>query len=465
MKNAVLLIFLCAAALMLAGCSFISYSITASQDANVTLTYTKYPEEAFNDIDNVAVLPFQEGTLGSGSVWDLVSVRTPFLVQLADDLQNKLHEAKTFKVFDRKAAQNEPSIQMVISGLVTQHEARVDVGVNKDGVHVGTAHGKLEISYRFVNPADGEVFHSVKLGKQYSKNASGSSYADVKSKLPAENDIRRYLIHGVNSEFIHTFTSHDVSANYALATVYDDPMFLKSLVAAKIGNWEQGAVIWREYEQRNSAEAYYNNMLNIRYVEKYLDGAIEQAKTALDKTGDRTFDLWLKKFEKERERERNYRKKEFKRTNAPKRFADLQSELIRVGKDERGTIISMDAIVFEPGSTTLKSDFQSNLSKIADVLKEYKDFKLVIEGHTDNKGSASFNRKLSEERAANVMNYLVVEGVSGDRMTAVGRGFEKPVADNKTAEGRAQNRRVELIIQGTLPDDVTPPEEVTPSEE
>jgi outer membrane protein OmpA-like peptidoglycan-associated protein len=194
-------------------------------------------------------------------------------------------------------------------------------------------------------------------------------------------------------------------------------------------------------------------MLYIRYIEKYLDGAIEKAQTALDRTGDRTFELWIKKFEKEKEREAKYRKNQLKKTVAPRRFAELQSDLITVSKDVRGTIILMDAIIFEAGNATLKSDLQASLSKIAAVLNDYKDAKLVIEGHSDNRGSAAFNRKLSEERATNVMNFLIQEGVAPERLTAVGRGFENPIADNKTAAGRAQNRRVELIVQGYSPED------------
>jgi outer membrane protein OmpA-like peptidoglycan-associated protein len=70
-----------------------------------------------------------------------------------------------------------------------------------------------------------------------------------------------------------------------------------------------------------------------------------------------------------------------------------------------------------------------------------------VEGHTDNVGTADFNQKLSEQRAKAVMQYLVERGIDANRLQSVGYGFTKPVADNKTDEGKAKNRRVELVIK------------------
>jgi outer membrane protein OmpA-like peptidoglycan-associated protein len=72
--------------------------------------------------------------------------------------------------------------------------------------------------------------------------------------------------------------------------------------------------------------------------------------------------------------------------------------------------------------------------------------KLAIDGHTDNVGSDELNQKLSDNRSASVMNYLISKGVSADRITAQGHGETMPIADNKTAAGRQQNRRVELKL-------------------
>jgi outer membrane protein OmpA-like peptidoglycan-associated protein len=86
------------------------------------------------------------------------------------------------------------------------------------------------------------------------------------------------------------------------------------------------------------------------------------------------------------------------------------------------------------------------LKEVAIILKENPTLKLSIEGHTDNVGKASQNLSLSQKRANAVKKYLVSQGIDNDRLTAVGYGQEKPVADNKTSEGQAKNRRVELKL-------------------
>ncbi|MDR0305728.1 MAG: OmpA family protein [Chitinispirillales bacterium] len=146
-------------------------------------------------------------------------------------------------------------------------------------------------------------------------------------------------------------------------------------------------------------------------------------------------------LEAERERARKLME------DAQKRFGELQSTLIKVSRDVRGTIISMSDILFESGKAELTADLKTSLAKIAGILIVYKDPKVVVEGHTDNTGSKELNQKLSEQRSAAVLSFLVEQGVTVERLTSKGYGFSKPVADNKTSEGRAKNRRVDLIVQ------------------
>jgi len=133
--------------------------------------------------------------------------------------------------------------------------------------------------------------------------------------------------------------------------------------------------------------------------------------------------------------------------DAQRRFDELQSNLLSVSRDARGTIISMSDILFESGKATLKPSLKESLAKIAGILIVYKEPKLVVEGHTDNVGAKEYNQKLSEDRASAVLGYLVEQGVAAERLTAVGHGFDKPIADNATNEGKAKNRRVDLVIQ------------------
>ena len=85
------------------------------------------------------------------------------------------------------------------------------------------------------------------------------------------------------------------------------------------------------------------------------------------------------------------------------------------------------------------------LKYVLDALNKYPTLKIDIEGHTDNTGSAKLNKALSQKRANTIMNFLTKNGVAKDRLTATGFGFDKPVASNKTAKGRQENRRVELL--------------------
>ena len=145
--------------------------------------------------------------------------------------------------------------------------------------------------------------------------------------------------------------------------------------------------------------------------------------------------------------EEQKRKAAAQKDDAEKRFGELNSALIQVSKDARGTIISMSDILFDVGKATLTETLKTNLAKIAGILTIYKDANVQVEGHTDNVGGGDLNQKLSEKRASNVMEFLVSPGgIAAARLTSVGYGFSKPIADNATKEGRQKNRRVDLVI-------------------
>ena len=107
---------------------------------------------------------------------------------------------------------------------------------------------------------------------------------------------------------------------------------------------------------------------------------------------------------------------------------------------------AMQGIEFESGKATIKSKSFPLLDQIAQTFIENETYVIEVQGHTDNTGKADFNKKLSQDRADAVMMYLVKKGVSSSRMTAVGYGQEKPIADNTTKAGRQKNRRVEFNI-------------------
>ena len=114
----------------------------------------------------------------------------------------------------------------------------------------------------------------------------------------------------------------------------------------------------------------------------------------------------------------------------------------------RGLIVNMSDVLFDTGKYTLRSTAREKLARIAGIVLANPGLNLEIEGHTDKVGSEELNQGLSEKRAQSVRDYLTRPGISPDSMIARGFGESQPVASNETAEGRQQNRRVELVVSG-----------------
>ncbi|ESP62757.1 OmpA domain protein [Smithella sp. ME-1] len=105
-------------------------------------------------------------------------------------------------------------------------------------------------------------------------------------------------------------------------------------------------------------------------------------------------------------------------------------------------------VQFDTNKADVKEQYNDEIKRVADFMKEFPDTTAEIGGHTDNVASAEYNQKLSEKRANSVRQYLIDKfGIDGSRLTAVGYGLDKPVAGNDTEEGRQQNRRVEAVME------------------
>jgi outer membrane protein OmpA-like peptidoglycan-associated protein len=107
-------------------------------------------------------------------------------------------------------------------------------------------------------------------------------------------------------------------------------------------------------------------------------------------------------------------------------------------------------VLFDTGKYTLRQEAREKLARISGILLSYPGLQIEAEGHTDTTGSEDFNRKLSQQRADSVREYLISQGIPGSSISSVGKGFSTPVASNDTAEGRQKNRRVELIVSGEV---------------
>lgn len=107
---------------------------------------------------------------------------------------------------------------------------------------------------------------------------------------------------------------------------------------------------------------------------------------------------------------------------------------------------AMEGLFFETGSSNIKSESLPILQNVANLLKAHPEYRLSIQGHTDNTGGDELNLKLSQERADAAKQYLVDQGISAERISAVGYGATKPILSNDTEEGRSKNRRVEFKL-------------------
>jgi outer membrane protein OmpA-like peptidoglycan-associated protein len=117
--------------------------------------------------------------------------------------------------------------------------------------------------------------------------------------------------------------------------------------------------------------------------------------------------------------------------------------------DEKGRVkIIMRGALFEYNKSALLERFHQRLDKLAEILVRYNEFPISVEGHTDNIGADTYNLKLSSERSGAISTYLIDNGkLDGKRIVALGYGKSRPIASNDTADGRALNRRVEIILQ------------------
>ena len=125
----------------------------------------------------------------------------------------------------------------------------------------------------------------------------------------------------------------------------------------------------------------------------------------------------------------------------------LQGTGVEVTRQDNNIILTMpDAITFDFAQSAVKPQFYGVLNNLASTLNQFPQTRIQIAGHTDNVGSDASNLQLSQQRANSVRSYLAGSGVAPDRMQAVGYGETRPIADNSTDYGRAQNRRVEITL-------------------
>jgi outer membrane protein OmpA-like peptidoglycan-associated protein len=126
------------------------------------------------------------------------------------------------------------------------------------------------------------------------------------------------------------------------------------------------------------------------------------------------------------------------------------NEVLQTTDTPRGLVVNMADVLFETGKYALSVDAQLKLAKLSGIIQAHPGLNLAIEGYTDNTGTPDFNMKLSQQRADAVRQFLISQGLSPDTISSKGMGQADPIADNSTAAGRKQNRRVEIIVSGQV---------------
>lgn len=130
------------------------------------------------------------------------------------------------------------------------------------------------------------------------------------------------------------------------------------------------------------------------------------------------------------------------------RLQQQLNSILQTRDTARGLIVNMSDVLFDLNKYTLKPGAREKLAKVAGILLAYPDLKVQVEGYTDSTGRPEYNQRLSEQRAMTVRDYLVAQGINLNNVTAQGFGQNDPVATNATAEGRQQNRRVQMVVSG-----------------
>jgi outer membrane protein OmpA-like peptidoglycan-associated protein len=144
-------------------------------------------------------------------------------------------------------------------------------------------------------------------------------------------------------------------------------------------------------------------------------------------------------------------KKAFEELSAKKdeirlKARDEEIARLKAKKVPQGILVTLGDVLFDTARSTLKPGSLQKIYPLVEYLKEHAETMVKIEGHTDNRGSASYNEELSQRRAEAVRDFLVSNGIAPERITAQGMGKDYPLATNSTAAGRQQNRRVEVTI-------------------
>lgn len=176
------------------------------------------------------------------------------------------------------------------------------------------------------------------------------------------------------------------------------------------------------------------------------DAARAQAQLEAQKAAAARAEADRLRAEAEEARQRAEAEKQALRAALLKRF----NEILETTDTERGLVVQMGDVLFDTGKFDLRPLAREKLARFSGIVLNYPSLLMKVEGHTDSTGSDELNQRLSEQRADEVRRYLMSQGLPAANITSEGFGKNRPIADNSTAKGRQQNRRVEIIVSGEV---------------
>ena len=296
-----------------------------------------------------------------------------------------------------------------------------------------------------------------------SENTQNPENASDIAEKPADVAVQEVATKGVAALPITMNISRDESGEYIFNGTVPD-MELKQTIdqhLVSVGADPAKAVWQVELSTAKAPENWEGNILNsissVQLLEEGqadLDGNQAVIKgTAVSQDASDAAEVFAQKIAGDYTTEMNFSISEVKPDNSNSKA----EELPLVGSDqyaakfcqtEFNALLKQQKIVFESGSSNLQSVSTSLLDKISEVSARCPTQGIQVHGYTDSRGAASANKKLSKSRAEAVVVYLAQKGVDKERLIAIGHGEKNPVATNKTEAGRAQNRRIKLIVKG-----------------
>jgi len=285
---------------------------------------------------------------------------------------------------------------------------------------------QAEKAYELAVDADAEDYAPTQLRRAYTALMQARNFSGAKKKKAAVDYSRRSIAHTAEALQV---TKREKETEAAEAEI-----------ARRTAEME--ALSDRAAEAEAGAAAAATALAAANTARSEADAAVTAAQSELDRIEAERLELQASVTALDEQAETLAQEK----ADLSDRLHGALSQVADTKDSARGMIVSLPDILFDSNEATLKSDAQVVIAKLAGILLILPELNLRVEGHTDSTGDAGYNLTLSERRANSVRDFLAEQGIGAERMVAVGYGLTRPAADNSSREGRAKNRRVEIVI-------------------